>query len=99
MATKVLHNQSLLDIAIQEDGSVMAAFEWALSNALSITDELQSGQELVSPNSSFRNADVANYFKGKNQMVATGFNGMVEDLIPDLSIGTMAIGISFQIAD
>lgn len=99
MQTKVLHNQSLLDIAIQEDGSVMAAFEWCLKNAISITDELEAGQELLAPFSEFRNNDVANYFKGKNQMVATGFNGTIEDLIPDLGIGTMAIGSSFQIAD
>lgn len=95
MQTKVLHNQSLLDIAIQEDGSVMAAFEWAFKNALSITDELEAGRELVSPNSSLRNADVADYFKGKRHLVATGFNGTIENLIPDLGIGTMAIGSTF----
>lgn len=91
----VIENQSLLDIAIQEDGSVMAAFEWALKNALSITDELAPGQELLVPVSEFRNNDVADYFKGKNQMVATGFNNTIEDLLPDLGIGTMAIGTTF----
>lgn len=98
MQTKVLHNQSLLDIAVQEDGSAMAAFEWALKNALSITDELAPGQELLAPFSEFRNNDVADYFKGKNQMVATGFNGTIEDLIPDLGIGSMAIGSTFIVA-
>jgi capsid protein len=94
----VIENQSLLDIAIQEDGSVMAAFDWALKNGLSITDDLVPGQKLLIPNSVFRNADVANYFKGKKQMVATGFNNTIEDLTPDLGIGTMAIGTTFIVA-
>ena len=91
-----IENQSFFDVASQESGSVMAAFDWTLKNGLSITDELEPGQQLISPNSSFRNAEVANYFKGKKQMVATGFN--VEDgssIIPTLGIGTMRIGTTF----
>jgi hypothetical protein len=103
MQKKALHNQSLLDIAIQEDGSITTAFYWALSNAVSLTDDLLAGQEL-SPPQAFqtegeRNVDVADFFKAKNQIVATGFNGTIEDLIPDLGIGAMAVGTSFQIAD
>lgn len=91
-----IENQSVLDVAIQEDGSVMAFFEWALKNGLSITDELTPGQQLVSPNSSFRNAEIANYFKGKKQMIATGFNiGEGDSMIPELGIGQMAIGTTF----
>ena len=91
-----IENQSVFDIATQEDGSVQATFEWAVKNGFSITDDLAPGQQLISPNSSFRNAEVANYFKGKKQMVATGFN--VEDgssIIPTLGIGTMTIGTTF----
>lgn len=91
----VIENQTVFDIAVQESGSVIAAFDWALKNALSITDELAPGQELLTPVSEFRNNDVANYFKGKNQMVATGFNNTIEDLLPDLGIGSMAIGSTF----
>ena len=91
-----IENQSVFDVAVQESGSVLVAFEWAIANGLSITDDLAPGQQLVSPNSSFRNAEVANYFKGKKQMVATGFN--VEEgssIIPTLGIGTMRIGSTF----
>jgi hypothetical protein len=97
--TTVIENQSLLDIAIQEGGSVLTAFDLALENGLSITDVLEAGQKLVSPNSSYRKADVANYFKGKNQMVATGFDVANSELtIPEIGIGTMTIGTNFIVA-
>ena len=61
----VLSNQSLLDIAIQEDGNVLAAFEWALANGISITEELVPGQKLIVPSSVNRDNDIAQYFKSK----------------------------------
>jgi hypothetical protein len=88
-------NQSLLDIAIQEDGNILAAFEWALANGISITDMVDSGQKLNAPSSRYRNADVANYFKGKSQMVATALND--NELFPTLGIGGMIIETNFTI--
>jgi hypothetical protein len=94
----VIENQSLFDIAIQESGSVLTAFDWAVANGFSITDDLAPGQKLIAPSSSYRNADVANYFKGKNQMVATGVTkDDLEKINPTLGIGTMAIGRTFTI--
>lgn len=86
--------QSLFDVAVQEDGSVLAALEWALKNGLSITDELVPGQRLIAPVSVFKNTEVADYFKGKNQMIATGFHNN-ETMIPQLGIGKMIIGRNF----
>lgn len=91
----VIQNQSLLDIAIQEDGSVLAAFDWAFVNGLSITDALSPGQSLIAPNSVYKNTEVANYFKGKTQQLATAFYGTIDVLIPELGIGTMTIGSTF----
>lgn len=88
-------NQSLLDIAIQEDGNVLAAFEWAVANGISITDVLVSGQKLKTLNSSYRNSEVANYFKGKSQMVATALNN--EELFPSIGIGGMIIETNFTV--
>ena len=91
-----IENQSVFDIAVQESGSVLSAFDWALKNGLSLTEDLAPGQKLISPNSDFIDTDVAGYFKGKKQMVATGFN--IEDgqpIIPILGIGTMRIGTTF----
>lgn len=64
-------NQCLFDIAILEDGNVLSAFEWALSNGISITDELLPGQNLINPNSGFKETDVVNYFKIKKHNLGT----------------------------
>lgn len=93
-----IENQSLFDVAIQESGSVMAAFDWALKNGNSITDELEPGLQLIPSESDFINTDVARYFKGKRQMIATGFNiGEGNSIIPQLGIGQMAIRTTFII--
>lgn len=71
MKVIVIGNQSLFDIAIQVDGTVLTAFDWAVANEMSVTDSLIPGQTLINPNSQFRDVDVANYFKSKNQFIAT----------------------------
>lgn len=91
----VIDNQSVLDIAIQESGSVLAAFEWSIKNGLSITDELEPGQQLIKVNTGFINTDVVRYFKSKNQMSATGTKR--PPVPPGLGIGYMKIGINFKV--
>lgn len=91
----VLHNQSLFDIAVQESGSVMTSFEWALINGVSITDDLEPGQKIAAADSNLKNSDVANYFKGKNQMIATAMKK--PPIPPGLGIGYMRIGINFKV--
>jgi hypothetical protein len=92
-----IENQSLFDIAIQEEGSVLAVFDWAIQNGLSITDELAPGQQLIPAGSQFKNFDVANYYKGKNQMIATASNNL-EINAPEMGIGTMIIETNFTVA-
>ena len=46
MQTTTRNNQTLLDIAVQECGTVEAAFEIAERNGLALTDELNTGQKL-----------------------------------------------------
>lgn len=90
-----IENQSVFDVAVQESGSVLAAFDWALKNGLSITDELEPGQNIIAPDSTFKNSDVANYFKGKKQMIATAIKR--PPIPPGLGIGFMRIGINFKV--
>jgi hypothetical protein len=73
MKIYVAENQSVFDIAIQYLGSALAAIDVALANNISLTDVLQPGQQLVIPDSGFRNDEVANYFTGRNQGIATNF--------------------------
>ena len=46
MQTTTRNNQTPLDIAVQECGTVGAAFEIAERNGLALTDELNTGQKL-----------------------------------------------------
>lgn len=94
----VIENQSLIDVSVQEHGSALTAFEWALKNGFSITDDLYAGQKLIIPESTFKNADVADYFKGKNQMVACGSKMGIESLpVKPIGIGAMIIENDFII--
>lgn len=65
----VLEGQSFLDIAIQACGSVEAAFELAVLNSMSLTDDLVPGVELVLP--AVVNSSIALYYKSKNIKPAT----------------------------
>lgn len=92
----VIENQSLLDVAVQIHGSALTAFELAIKNGFSITDDLLPGQQLIAPVSEFDNVDVAEYFKGKNQLIATKFNdALLEELKPKIGIEKMIIGSTF----
>ena len=65
----VLEGQSLLDIAIQCCGSAEAAYDIALLNNISITDDLAAGRELTIPASV--NASVVTYYTQKGIRPAT----------------------------
>lgn len=57
----VSSGQSLFDIALQHCGAMEAAFDIALANGLSLTDELMPGQTLALPQKTY-DADVAAYY-------------------------------------
>lgn len=86
--------QSLLDIAVQEMGSVDAAFELARLNDISITDNLVSGQVIVLPDAP---ADeyIVNEFETKKLFPATA--DKEGDGSPG-GIGFMGIGIDFKVS-
>jgi len=73
---KVLEGQSLLDIAIQELGSAEGAFDLAVLNELSITDELEVGIELILPE--VVNTDIVSYYAKKRLCIATALVAQAE---------------------
>ncbi|WP_417366910.1 hypothetical protein [Flavobacterium beibuense] len=92
----VISNQSILDVAIQESGSVLTAFEWALKNGKSITEILTPGTELNDPLSSLTDVDVKAYFKATNRKLATTLTAeQMAVIVPDEGIGAMIIEDSF----
>lgn len=71
MTTIILHNQSLLDIAIQHTGAVENTFAIAVANGLSLTDDLPTGAEIKIPDSANKDNDVLNYYTAKSLQPAT----------------------------
>lgn len=66
---KSLNGQSLIDLAIQTAGSAAAAYELAVANGLSVTDDLTPGAELKSVD--VFEQKVLTYFVNKNITPAT----------------------------
>lgn len=90
---KVLHNQSLLDLAIQHTGTAENAFALALANGLSLTDDLTAGESLqLTAYGIQQNKEVLNYYQSKNIQPATAITAAVEQ---PHGISYWAIGIDF----
>ena len=73
MTITVLHNQSLLDLALQHTGTIESIFEFAEANALNITDDVVAGRTLVLSAETFTNKDILAYYTAKNLQPATAF--------------------------
>ena len=59
MKPRVIYNQNLLDIAIQEYGTPYAVFDLAIVNGLGITDDLEEGIILELAKNSFEENEAA----------------------------------------
>lgn len=70
----VLQGQSLLDIAIQELGTAEAAFDLAVLNGMSLTYELEAGDNVKIP--AVCDATVVNYYKLNGIHPATALSNM-----------------------
>lgn len=69
---KALNEQSVLDIAVQIAGTPEAAYELAKQNRLSITDNLEPGQEIEAVTSELvQDKNIATYYAQKGLKPAT----------------------------
>lgn len=75
----VLHNQSLLDFAIQHTGSAQNAFAIAMANGLSVSDEISAGSALIIPDSVVLDVDIRNYYTSKAIQPATAITNLISD--------------------
>ncbi len=91
----LLNNQNLLDIAIQEYGTVAAVFDLALSNSLSITDATEVGKQISLINTT-KDVEIFNFYK-KNQIKPATDNSQISELSENVGIGYMIIGTNFRI--
>ena len=99
MQITVLHNQSLLDLALQHTGTIESAFEIAEANALNITDDVVAGKALVLPAESFTNKDILAYYTAKNLQPATAFSNEDVQVFERLEgISIWAINLDFIVS-
>ncbi len=92
-------NQNLFDIAIQEDGTIETAFQWALNNGLSVTSNLEAGQKLVVPHNTNKEQEVVNFFETRNLKPATSTTKLQEAALNDEldGIDYWGIGNDFEV--
>ena len=98
MTITVLHNQSLLDLALQHTGTIESIFEFAEANALNITNDVVAGRTLVLPAEAFTNKDILSYYTAKSIQPATAFTKADEEVFKRLEgISIWAINLDFAI--
>ncbi|WP_454998949.1 hypothetical protein [Capnocytophaga gingivalis] len=98
MIVTVLHNQSLLDLALQHTGTIESVFKLAEANALNITDDVVAGKTLVLPAEAFSNKDILGYYTAKNLQPATAFSKEDEQVFERLEgISIWAINLDFVV--
>ena len=75
MQVKVRPKQSLLDIAIQERGTIESVLELAVLNDISITDALVPGNE-INTNVEAYDIEIASFYRIKNLKPATALDAI-----------------------
>lgn len=96
MEVKVKDRQSLLDMAVQTSGSMEAAFDLAVRNGISLTDELKDDQVL---NSVFiRDTEVVRRYKVQGLCPATDLSEEEVTSISQEGINFMGIEIDFVVS-
>ncbi len=95
MTIIVLHNQSLIDIALQVTGRAENALQMAKDNSLELTDELEAGAILSLPLSKGKgtDTDIVNYYKANHIKPACGLS--ITDKQKAEGISVWAIGVDF----
>ena len=100
MEITVLHNQSLLDLALQHTGTIESIFEFAEANTLNITDDVVAGKILALPDEAFTNQDILAYYISKNLQPATAFSKEDEQVFErQEGISIWAINLDFIVTE
>ena len=101
MTITVLHNQSLLDLALQHLGTIESIFELAILNEKSVTDDMVAGAPLNVPpfSAGARNKDILAYYTAKKIQPATAFTKSDKQVFERLEgISIWAINLDFIVS-
>ena len=99
MTITALHNQSLLDLALQHTGAIESVFELAEANSLNITDDVQAGALLYLGEGLEVRNEILSYYTAKNLQPATAFSKEDEQVFERLEgISIWAINLDFVVS-
>ena len=99
MTITALHNQSLLDLALQHTGTIESVFEFAEANAINITDDVQAGAPLYLGEGLGVRDEILSYYTAKNLQPATAFSKEDEQVFERLEgISIWAINLDFIVS-
>ena len=99
MTITALHNQSLLDLALQHTGTIESVFELAEANNLNITDDVQAGTPLYLGEGLGVRNEILAYYTAKNLQPATAFSKEDEQVFERLEgISIWAINLDFVVS-
>lgn len=99
MIITALHNQSLLDLALQHTGTIESVFELAEANNLNITDDVQAGAPLYLGEGLGVRNEILSYYTAKNLQPATAFTKEDEQVFERLEgISIWAINLDFIVS-
>lgn len=99
MTITALHNQSLLDLALQHTGAIESVFELAEANSLNITDDVQAGAPLYLGEGLGVRNEILSYYTAKNLQPATAFSKEDEQVFERLEgISIWAINLDFVVS-
>ena len=99
MTVTALHNQSLLDLALQHTGTIESVFEFAEANNLNITDDVQAGTPLYLGEGLGVRNEILSYYTAKNLQPATAFSKEDEQVFERLEgISIWAINLDFIVS-
>ncbi|MGG7468673.1 hypothetical protein [Chryseobacterium arthrosphaerae] len=99
MTVTVLHNQTLLDIAIQYTGIVKNSFDIAVYNGISVSDTLVYGASLIIPDDLEIDIDTVNYYLANNLQPSTEIDPDLITITPLSGIGYWEIENEFIITE
>ena len=99
MTITALHNQSLLDLALQHTGTIESVFELTEANNLNITDNVQAGTPLYLGEGLGVRNEILAYYTAKNLQPATAFSKEDEQVFERLEgISIWAINLDFVVS-
>lgn len=79
MITRAREGQSLVDVALEVTGAVEGAWTLALQNGLSLTGDVEQGQEIAYETDSMEDARVASRYASEGIHPATAVSGKTLD--------------------